>query len=531
MANVLANLAQSPARLTALVSMGLAVVGGAVVGGLLLATGSATEVNLTSAKLVPADAAVYVGMNTDLSSSQWVNAFSLAKRLGQEDPQQQLKDSVEDEGDLDWEDDIVPFLGGDAAAFFLPPPDGALSDIDEAKGGAIIRCGDCRKARDVLLREAKDQGAKLSSGEYSGVKYDVYDGEVDDLTHLAIIGDHLVFVSDEATLKAVIDTAQGREPALSSDAGFNRLRDDLTRDFIGFVYINPAKFVSSKLRDDHGLESVLKYWGAGDLLKKPMGGVVTAAKQGYRFQFAGDATGGSTAPGTQPRTPKLLRYLPADTVALYSTAGLAQGFTEEYRKQLEDALLRDQDVVDRDIDDLLEDAGRQIGIRSLQDLIDQFTGEVVVGGWGLDDEPQGALVAEVKNEAAMRKLVADIIAKDRIRTRKETVEGVEVTLAGNDGAYAFIDGLFVAGTPEGVRTVVKKPSRSVADTSAYQHTVEGLGTPLGSFVYVALRPLVDSFGDFFLPDSREFRALEGVMFNGVVDGGLFRWSGILSVRE
>ena len=102
--------------------IGLAITAGlvavaAVVGGVILFTSSrASEVNLTTASLVPEDAGIYVALNTDLSSSQWVNTFRLAERLGADDPEGDLKDGADTAG-LDWEDDVAPFLGGNAALY------------------------------------------------------------------------------------------------------------------------------------------------------------------------------------------------------------------------------------------------------------------------------------------------------------------------------------------------------------------------------------------------------------------------------
>ena len=90
----------------------------AVVAGFVMFTsGKAGGVNLTSASLVPADAGVYVAFNTDLKSPQWVAAFDLIERLGEDDPEGQLRESAEDDGDLDWEEDVQPFLGGNAAVY------------------------------------------------------------------------------------------------------------------------------------------------------------------------------------------------------------------------------------------------------------------------------------------------------------------------------------------------------------------------------------------------------------------------------
>ena len=74
------------------ITLGLAVVGAVVAAFILFSSGKATDVDLTTARLVPADASLYFALNTDLSSDQWVATFKLIERLGQKNPQQELED-------------------------------------------------------------------------------------------------------------------------------------------------------------------------------------------------------------------------------------------------------------------------------------------------------------------------------------------------------------------------------------------------------------------------------------------------------
>jgi hypothetical protein len=60
------------------ITVGLVAVAAVVGGAILFTSGRASEVNLTTASLVPEDAGVYFALNTDLTSSEWVNTFRLA---------------------------------------------------------------------------------------------------------------------------------------------------------------------------------------------------------------------------------------------------------------------------------------------------------------------------------------------------------------------------------------------------------------------------------------------------------------------
>src|SRR4051794_12911685 len=98
-------------RYVILVTALLAIVAAGVAGVVLTRSGSASGVDLTSANLVPANAAIYVAINTDLTSSQWLSGFRLVQQLGQNNPNSKLKSSASD-GGVNWDAEVAPFLGG-----------------------------------------------------------------------------------------------------------------------------------------------------------------------------------------------------------------------------------------------------------------------------------------------------------------------------------------------------------------------------------------------------------------------------------
>ncbi len=204
----------------------LAAVAAAVGGFVLFQSGSAKGVDLTSANLVPEDAGAYFALNTDLGSSQWVAAFKLIEKLGQEDPKDELKRSVEDIGDLDWEDDVAPMLGGNAAIYFKSFSIGNL----DVQGALILKCKDSEKALKALQRQLP---VDLSKAKHGGVEY--YRGE-DGRAFVARLGDHLVLAANEESLFDVMDMHAGKAKSLADVEGFGKLRDELTNNFLAFLY-------------------------------------------------------------------------------------------------------------------------------------------------------------------------------------------------------------------------------------------------------------------------------------------------------
>ncbi len=513
-----------------LISGALAVVGALVAGVILFTSGKASEVNLTSASLVPADAAVFVGLNTDLSSSQWVSAFKVVEKLGQENPEDELKRAVTDGAGLDWEKEIAPFLGGDAA-FFLTGVDILGRDF---AGGVIVRCKDSRKAMDVFLDQA---GRDVTEHEYDGVAYSV---STDDDGAVARLDDHLVVTSDEETLKLVIDVWKGRKPSLGGDGEFKQLRDDLTGNFLAFAWVRMGSLFEGTPLDDAALREALERAGSKDLLNRPMGAAITASDGGLGFHAASRAEVANSQAWAIPRESRFAKLVPQDTVVFASTAGIAdawgQAMSSGGRNAIDDAL--EQDGTFGSLDDLFSELGRPLGLGSIEEVVQILSGEAAVALWPRDesfDDPEGVFLAEVRDEKQAAAILAKLFAANSSgRPRTESIGGHDVTIAdtdtGEETAYAVLDGYVVAGTLAGVRTYFDSGKKDLTATAEFKHTRATLQSALGTFAYINLHRIFEGsmpggFGPF------EAASLEGAIFNFVTENGLSRTSGVVTVKE
>ena len=146
--------------------------------------------DIPTAHLVPEDAALYVGLATDLDSSPWTVTFALLDRLGIEDPLDKVREGLEGEGEVDWDEEIAPFLGA-AAVLFVSSFDGDRRD-DGPAGAVIFRARDASAAEAVILSRRSDG---FDERNYRDIAYKVMDeGGV-----LAVIGDHFIYAVDETT--------------------------------------------------------------------------------------------------------------------------------------------------------------------------------------------------------------------------------------------------------------------------------------------------------------------------------------------
>ncbi len=519
-----------------LITVALALVGAIVGGAILFTSGKASEVNLTSASLVPEDAAIYVGFNTDLSSSQWVAAFRLAKRLGAKDPEAELKDSVSI-ADLDWEREVAPFLGGDAAFYFK-----SINILDaNFEGGVILKAKDADRALEVLVNKAPADFKKKS---YSGVQYIA---DEDGAMYAAVIGDHLAVATSEESLKEIIDVSKGKKGSLGAKQEFRDIRDDISKNFLGFWYIDSASLFEGSLFDDAEFRKALGSTTGDSFTKNPVGGAITAADAGFAFQAASRSDSKSDWAGLKPQTSKFAALVPANTMVFVSTSGVAQAWkdalTGENRKTIDEAL-RSQDSGPRSVDQALREAGEAVGLKSIEELIILLNGETAIAVWsrgtGKSDDADGVLIADVRDEAEARTVLEKMVAASaKGKPTKQTIAGNEVTVwvdstdrDAKPAAYVVTDGRLLVGTVAGLKAVLEGPADTLAESKAFQHALKAVPSALGSFLYVNMQEALTASGEIVPGDfDAATENLEGLIITLVEDKGLTRWSGALSVKE
>ncbi|MBI5948989.1 MAG: DUF3352 domain-containing protein [Chloroflexi bacterium] len=513
-----------------IVTIAIAVIGAAVAGAVLFTSGKASDVDLTTAKLTPGDAGVYFALNTDLSSSQWVAMFDLIERLGEEDPRDELERSVEDEGGFDWEDDVVPFLGGNAAVFLK------AADVNtfDFQGGVIVRCKDAKKALEIFMDQSGDD---FDKDDYHGQQY--YIGSGSDL-YAANVDGHLVVTSDEQSMFDVLDAAQGRTKSLADSQDFKSLRDELTKNFIGFLYFNSEQFAGDFFGDDETFRTAINQAGAGDLAFKPMAVVFGAKDAGFEVHEASLGKPGVLSPMLAPRESRFAKIVPGDTAVFISTAGLAQTFDEVVkaaREEIDDALAAGSPY--SSLEDALRDAGRPLGLGSARDVIELFSGETAIAVWfptGDSNAPAGLLLAQVKDENQARDVVEALVREGKAKTRTEQVNGVDmVTVDDRDGspaAYAITDGSLLIGTVEGVRTTLERKGPMLAEMKGYRASVAQIETSLGTYAYFNLNALL-RLRDNGVPEQLDeaTRVLDGLIINLVSERDVVRLSGAVSIGK
>lgn len=516
------------------VTVGLAAMAGVLGWFLISASGKASGVELTSADLVPEDASVYFAINTKLDSSEWIAAFDLVERLGVDDPESELRDAIESGGEVDWDDDVAPFLGGNAAVYVRNYDfSGAAPD----EFGVIIRASDAARAMEVILEQIGQDDSETF--EYEGQEYLFIPDPIDGDGYLARIGDHLVFTGTQDEMERVIDVAQGREPSLKDNDEFDALHDELTKHFIGFVYIDAELLVGGLLQSGLGVfledEDELWQWGSS---KSAM--VISAKDGGFVFQSAGKTTESPLSPMLKARDEsRFSKLVPADTAMFFSLRDLAAGWDtvrETWGAQLDEIIAAEGEY--QSLDDALDGGAEELGIESIEEVIHLLNGETALAAWfPTPDEDDGlfAVMAEVSDQQRMREIIADL--DDLEVTGTERIGGAEVSLGvdedGEEFAYTVTDGYLLVGNPEAVRRILDASGESLAESGRFRDAKSTLDTRLGAFAYFDFPALFRVFGgdEFVSEDELDINALSALLFTMVEDGGFTRFSGTLTIED
>jgi hypothetical protein len=342
-------------------------------------------------------------------------------------------------------------------------------------------------------------------------------------------------------MESVIDVAQGREPSLKDDAEFAALHDELTKSFLGFVYMDTEKLLSEALEGGLGVfvedEDELWQWGSSKTAS-----VVSAKDGGFVFQSAGQTETSPISPLLAAREEsRFATIVPADAAmffSIYDVAGAWGGIREAWGDEIDDAIRAEGEY--DSLDEALDDAARDIGVDDFEEFIGLFDGEAAFAAWfPTADEDDGVFagLVEVNDEARLRDILENSESIDILR--EETWGGVEVSVyegdedPGEEFAFAITEGYALLGDPQAVQMVLESDGDSLADSARYQSAKETLGMRLGSFGYFDLGTLIEVFSGDDVVTGEVFQAdaLQALIFNIVEDGGFTRSAGAVTIDD
>jgi Protein of unknown function (DUF3352) len=167
------------------------------------------------ASVTPADAAVFVALDTDLGSSQWqaVNAL-LAKVPGSDALLARLRQSFEQHSKLSWQNDVRPALGPELDVAVLPAASGGKPET------VLLTQPPDRAKLDALLAKLRQSGAAqpltTDLGDWTAVSesqaaLDAVDGASNHLADSSVYQEATGTLASDALLTAYANGAEAKQ--------------------------------------------------------------------------------------------------------------------------------------------------------------------------------------------------------------------------------------------------------------------------------------------------------------------------------
>lgn len=455
--------------------------------------GGATADGAPLAQYLPGSSPLYVGINTDADAAQWDLALDLAQRFpAYERAEREIFESLDEEG-IDFEQDIVPLLGG-AAAFATGPLDAEMEAnldgdlIEEAGIVGVLELAE--DGEDAAMRLLTDDGDLAPAGEHDGT---VYYGDDDDT--FVVVRDGLLAIADsEENLTATIDLMAGSGESLAGEEKVGDALAGLSDEALMRMYVDVGRLVSAGLNDSNAPSVPGFDLDPGRVGDSAFGAVVLAEERGFRMRGQVVGVDEELAVGGRAFAPGLLDHVPDDAVAYMGLADISGA--------VEAAIERIRESGNEDVASQLDQASGALqtflGV-SVDDVRALGTGEhaVVVAPDGsaqnigvgailqVEDGARAASTLDALREAlpALAGFTGDdtFAGAPRELSLADGVTGWEITLQGTSVTYAVVDDLvLLASSVELLRSLQSTDSSLgasadfAADTAGMPGSVTGL---------------------------------------------------------
>jgi hypothetical protein len=480
---------------------GLLVAGGVLTALVVVGVPSALALYLNLARgagdvmdrMVPNDADVYATVYLDPSLSQKMNLQSLIGHFPALKSANQLQGKIDQGMDmalqpegLSFARDVRPWLGTQVAL--------AMRLGDGTPTAVIIASGDDGKATATLARiRTTDSGRKdgWSEQQHGGITVSVGTPTAGGGTPIAYAYlDHTAVVGNSAAMiDSVIDTDQGRRPALRTTASYTSTLQRLPADRVALGWASGPGVTGAlrKALSESGLadQSLLTMFDQGAGTLKSLGLAVSAQHNGFEADLAAvtdtsKLTLAERAALQPPAAPNsTLDWIPADAAGFAAFGGLEDGL-----QSLVQGMSSGAGAAGVDLTSPL----KALGLSDPKGVLSHLTGDLAIEvrtGAG-SAIPGGALLASTDDAAAVRSFLDSLVGGFGAfaPTQTETYRGATITSiaipglgdAGIAPAYSVADGMVVIGSsPAEIRAVLDAHATGARITATPGFTAAGGG--------------------------------------------------------
>jgi hypothetical protein len=245
-------------------------------------------------------------------------------------------------------------------------------------------------------------------------------------------------------------------------------------------------------------------------------GAVAAGAAALALAFGAAACGGDDGGAEAPASASLA---PADAPVFAEATVRPQGDQAESAESALSKLLNTDEpggFIVEQIDNLLADEDLDL---SYSEDIEPWLGESAgIFFTSFGDEPDGAAVVEVTDEAAAQAAIDKLREAEGSRATDQSYEGVDYQLDDDDTATGFVEGFLVLGTERGFRAAVDASrGESLAEEPEFRDRLEGASGDSLATVYAHVPSLLGARVDAGELDARSrasFEAEAGAIAEG-----------------
>ena len=530
----------------------------AVVAALwVLGSSSGQRDKFSSLEIAPHDVDLYMAINTDPASSQWLAVNGVLDTVNATNPILDAIDKALEEFDLEWERDFVP-LAGDEGFF-------AVTDLDALENGGgwvmAFQLRDTGRAEviflDIAAQSEEDNGEVLREEEYEGETVYYFESA---FVEAAPSGGALAFVEDVSIIgfsrddvEGVIDVVRGRADSAGNNERLQEMRRRQGDDFLLWAYTDLGRlwdFVEETVKNEPDAP-----FDAAELLAKARGQAdrMSVAVSARRDAFVLDASV-LRAPDAEEEQSlarvfdsRFAGTVPVDTMFFAAGYDLFNGTYVPLRDAISETPIESADQ--QTVEEAINDLEQEIGLNFEEDLLGLLTGEFAVAfnASDFDAEVPGFDMLALfdvsdpeRMERSMLKLGDYFEGQELLAMRSSGREGVyawEPYEGGGDAvAWTVSAGRLAIGFPEsGVEKFLEGARPSLADSADWQGTMDLLPDDKASVVYVSISRLLEEVrrtegaedglrdatdGDLTFDDLMRIRSV-GVATTSLEDGQAF----------
>ncbi len=433
------------------------------------------------ASLVPAKSPLYVEATVRPEGETKTNVEALAQKIAGVDDLgelivSELESSATESGDeLDFEKEIEPWLGEKGGVFFRE-----FDGEDFHRYGFAVQTTDAETTQAFLDKQNEQSDDPVQDGSYEGVDYAVGS---DDGTTFGVIDDFLAFAEDEATFKAMVDTADGGE-SLAVDDRFAETFDAASEGSFADVYVDVGGLIDQSGGSiDPEAKQFLDSAGIDPAEATAVASLIPGSDR-VELEISSDLAGENPPSGDAS---SLLGALPADSVAAVAVSGFGETFGEALDEI--DANGIPGEIPPGKFKGTLKEAG--IDVEKIAASISDLG---VFAEGSSEGSLAGAAVLTTKNAQEATNTVANVglllrsagtagvtaisgkLSGFSVRDREELGDKPLVVAARDDRiAIAY-------GLPAATKALASGSGATLADDSTYKQAVSALGgTPISGF--------------------------------------------------